>query len=147
MTPLRFPRKAWLVLALFALFALAACDNMRDNNGDLGGMWQLTEWRDKATLEVKANKDSAIYYSFHRDLMKIQNYRHKGAEFFMYFTHAGQTLTVDSAYQFNPRDKRVPLDDLAPYGVPADGRFSVLQLTDERLVLDAPTHTLTFRKY
>ena len=54
---------AWTSFLLFLVFAaFASCAKM-DDNGDLGGQWQLTEWRDKATGAIKATKETGIYYA------------------------------------------------------------------------------------
>lgn len=134
------------LIYIVALFAILACDNMRDTNGTLGGMWQLTEWRDGTT--VRATRDTAIYYSFQLQLMKIQSFRRTQDGFFhATFTHRGDSLLIGQVYQNKKGDHLVPLTMLQPYGVPQSGAFRVMRLTSDCLILTADEQTLTFRKY
>ncbi|MCD8266463.1 MAG: lipocalin-like domain-containing protein [Prevotellaceae bacterium] len=139
--PLRgFLRQASLAVLICLL---ASCENKRDTNGDLGGMWQLTEWRDTQDSVVATN-EQRIYYSFQLQLMKIQ--RSGVGTFLALFTHTPDSLFVDSVYS-RPYDERVSFEDVSECGIPKDGKFRVDALSDSHLVLSSPEGTLTFRKY
>ena len=56
-------------------FVMTGCDKW-DCNGDLDGMWQLTEWRDKNNV-VKATKQDMIFYSFQ---LQMASFRKKKGE-------------------------------------------------------------------
>lgn len=138
-------KRLHIIYIVTLLLTLAACDNMRDDNGELGGMWQMTTWRDTTTRDVR---DSALYYSFQCELMKIQSFRRGGDGFFLaYFTATADSLVIRQVYQNKRGDHPVALDRLQPYGVPADGRFRIRRLTSDELILEATGRTLTFRKY
>jgi len=56
-------KKIYILFAFVAVVLfMTSCDKW-DCNGDLDGMWQLTEWRDKDN-NVKATKEDMIFYSF-----------------------------------------------------------------------------------
>lgn len=138
-----------LAIALFAILTLPSCEDFRDHNGDLGGMWQLTEWRSGNEV-IKTNKDS-IYYSVHRELIQyskttstVNGYDHR---YFSRFRHTPDSLIVcgDIAYAMDKRN--CSLADLKDFGVPADGRFHINRLDSDHLVLSYPNNTLVFRKY
>ena len=138
-------KTALYILTIAIVLLTGSCDSKWDENGDLDGMWQMTEWRDKATNNVvKTNADS-LYYCFQLKLMKIQN-TSKSPYYFSYFTHSGDELKVGKTYQY-PDDKEVPLTDLSAYGVPTDGRFHIDVLNNKNMVLSSTTSTLSFRKY
>ncbi len=125
------------------LACLLACDNKRDTNGDLGGMWQLTEWMQCDT--VRATNEDGIYYHFQLQLMKLQHIGH-GHYYLARFTHMGDSLIVGEVYS-QPFDSIVSISNLKDFGVPDDGRFHVDALTDSRMILSSGEGTMTFRKY
>ncbi len=132
-------------LSIICLLAcLSSCENKRDTNGDLGGMWQLTEWRDQADSVVATNEQQ-IYYHFQLELMKIQRIG-DGTYYLARFTHTQDSLIVDSIYN-RPDEELVSFEDMREYGIPRDGRFHVDALSDSHLVLSSQEGTLTFRKY
>ncbi len=125
------------------LFCLLSCENMRDHNGDLGGMWQLLEWK-KDTTVVATNEDG-IYYHFELKLMEL---RHLGDGYYYLarFTHTNDSLIVGEVYS-QPFDSIVSISDLKKFGVPEDGRFHVDALSDSRMILSSEEGTMKFRKY
>lgn len=130
-------------MAIICLGALAsACDNKRDDNGDLGGMWQLTLWTD-ADGDTIATKGE-VYFHFQLDLMKVQRKGYK--EYLARFSHQGNSLVVGAAYAM-PFDSLVSRDQLTPFGIPADGRMHIDGLSGSRMQLTSPLGTLRFRKY
>ena len=143
-------RKPWhtlagLVLLLSAM--LCSCENKRDHNGDLGGMWQLTEWRDAQNQVVK-DKYSRIFYSVQLQLIRLRDYHDVGDYYQCYFRHTPDSLVIYRPTLYSAKDSLVSIGDLARYGVPADGGFRILVLNSDHMVLtSADTLTLTFRKY
>ena len=55
-------RLFYILIFFVATLLITSCDKW-DCNGDLDGMWQLTEWRDKEN-NLRATKDDMIFYSF-----------------------------------------------------------------------------------
>ena len=107
-----------------AAMLLAGC-NKWDCNGDLDGMWQLTEWRDKDN-KVKATKQNMIFYSFQLQMAIFDPIEYAGSG----------------------HDNILPMSVLAPFGVPADGIFHVQTLTGSTMMLTTNNQdVLTFRKY
>lgn len=130
-------------MAIICLGALAsACDNKRDDNGDLGGMWQLTLWTD-ADGDTIATKGE-VFFHFQLDLMKVQRKGYK--EYLARFSRQGNSLVVGAAYAM-PYDSLVSRDQLTPFGIPADGRMHIDGLSGSRMQLTSPLGTLRFRKY
>ena len=133
-------------ILLILLTSLSSCDEWKwDENGDLDGMWQMTEWRDKATGNIIATNEDGIYYSFQLKLMKFQQ---TGSDTYhlSYFTHAGNQLIVGKTIVW-PDDEECPLTDLAQYGVPSNGLFNIDALSKKRMQLSTDDAKLTFRKY
>lgn len=130
-------------MAIVCLGILAsACDNKRDDNGDLGGMWQLTLWTD-ADGDTIATKGE-VFFHFQLDLMKVQRKGYK--EYLARFSRQGNSLVVGAAYAM-PYDSLVSRDQLTPFGIPADGRMHIDGLSGSRMQLTSPLGTLRFRKY
>lgn len=139
-----------LIVILASLFALTSCDRLTDNNGDLGGMWQLTSWltRNSETGNIDkpvADKTDNIYYSVHRTLFRFS--KNSATNYHLAtFEHTASTLTFRNIVHF-PSDDVCTAADLAKYGVPASGTFHIDVLNDDELVLSDPDNVLTFRKY
>ncbi len=139
--------KRGITTLIILLLALSACDNKRDHNGDLGGMWQLTEWRspDGTTL---ATKEDQIFYSVQLNLIRFRDYDDGtwGDYYLAYFRHTPDSLIVYRPVNY-AKDSLVSLTDLARYGVPANGRFHIDVLTNDLMVLTSSEGAINFRKY
>lgn len=139
--------KKFILTPILLLLTLSACDNKRDHNGDLGGMWQLTEWRspDGTTL---ATKEDQIFYSVQLNLIRFRDYDDGtwGDYYLAYFRHTPDSLIVYRPVNY-AKDSLVSLHDLARYGVPADGRFHIDALNGDMMILSSPSGTINFRKY
>ncbi len=134
-----------LLLSMALALTLTACDKV-DENGDLGGMWQLLSQtrRDAPDVAVRT-ADDRIFFSFRNELLKTQCMS-ENEYFLSLFRHHGDSIFLDSSYAV-PGDSLVSPEALARYGVDATGRFRVESLTSERLVLSNAESVLTFRKY
>lgn len=134
----------------FILFSmvllLCCCDGMKwDENGDLDGMWQMTEWRDNHTGNiVKTNKDG-YYYCFQLKLLKFQE-KDKGSHYLSHFKRTGNSLLVEAPV-FYPDEEKRPMEELAKYGIPSNGRLTIDLLNSERLQLSTEDAVMLFRKY
>lgn len=133
------------VLAVMLTTAMTSC-NKWDCNGDLDGMWQLLEWRDKDNV-VKATKEEMIFYSFQ---LQMASFRKKGTE-----VRTSMMVTPGQIYIYDPikyvgkgHDEVQSMSTLSPFGVPADGIFIVQVLTGSSMMLKTNEQDiLTFRKY
>lgn len=136
-----------LVLAAM-LMALTGCDK-RDCNGDLDGMWQLTEWRDKGN-NVKATKDDMIFYSFQLQMASFR--KESDTKFFIrtMMAYSPEKILIYSPTEYvgNRHDETQPMSILSVVGVPEDGVLWVQALTGSAMVLKTNDQdVLTFRKY
>ena len=136
----------YLLSSILLISLISACDRKTNENGDLDGMWQLTEWRNKATNQVFKTQQDGIYYCVQLNLIKYQigglgTYYH-----FSYFTQTPDSLIIGRAFAW-PGDKECPLDELAPYGVPHNGRFHIDVLNADKMMLSGEESILQFRKY
>ena len=127
---------------------VTGCDK-KDCNGDLDGMWQLTEWRDKDNL-VKATKADMIFYSFQLQMASFRKL--SDAKFFIRTSlkvNPGQIcIYAPVEYVGNGHDEIKPMSILSPVGVPEDGIFQIVVLTGSTMQLKTTGQdVLTFRKY
>jgi len=130
------------------LMVLTGC-NKRDCNGDLDGMWQLTEWRDKGN-NVKATKDDMIFYSFQLQMASFR--KDSDTKFFirtmMEYSPEKILIYNPAEYVGNKHDETQPMSKLSVVGVPEDGVLWVQTLTGSAMVLKTNGQdVLTFRKY
>lgn len=135
-------------LLLFSLaIVLFSCESKQDRNGNLGGYWQMEEWRNTSD-SVIATKEDRIFYSVQLSLMKFHKLTDMHHDYYLsYFNHASDSLIVYRPVKYI-NDSLVSLSELSRYGVPSDGRFHVDVLTNEHLQLSSSeTGTLKFRKY
>lgn len=135
-----------LSLSVLLLITFFSCENKRDNNGDLGGNWQLLEWRDAQNQVVK-DKTSGIFYGVHKTLFQFKDgaYDTKGY-FLSYFKHAPDSLIFYHIVNY-PTDTLATPKALEYYGVPASGRFHIDRLDADNMVLSTKDRVLVFRKY
>jgi len=129
------------------LTALAGCDK-RDCNGDLDGMWQLTEWRSEDGA-VKATKEDMIFYSFQ---LQMASFRMGGDHLFVrtMLEVSPEQIRIYSPAEYvgNGHDKVQPMSVLSVFGIPEDGILWVQTLTGSSMVLRTNSQeVLTFRKY
>lgn len=137
-----------------------SCEDFHENNGPLGGMWQLTQWctRSHATGQIDSlvannlyndptvpNKRK-LYYCIHREDIQFQDAtRDARYYFFASFRHTPDSLIIGTVV--NKKDSLCHYSDLREFGVPASGRFHIDVLNSEKLVLSTPQDVLIFRKY
>ena len=142
-------KRLFHILIIFvATLLITSCDK-RDCNGDLDGMWQLTEWRDKGNNLI-ATKDDMIFYSFQ---LQMASFRKLGEENY----YISSMLEVGSEqiriykpaiYSGDGHDQEQPMSILSIVGVPEDGLFHVEVLTGSIMELKSSNNeTLIFRKY
>lgn len=140
--------KYFIILSVL-LVVLTGCEKKWDRNGDLDGMWQLTEWRTGDGL-VKATKQDMIFYSFQ---LEMASFRKQSEPAF--FIRTSMRMTPEQVTIYDPiiykgggHDEIQPMSVLAVVGVPEDGILQVQTLTSGALVLRTSNQdVLTFRKY
>ena len=128
--------------------AMTSCEK-RDCNGDLDGMWQLLEWRDKDNV-VKATKEDMIFYSFQLQMASFNKQSGKVS-----FMRTSLEVSPDKVHIYNPieyigkgHDEIQPMAVLSVFGVPEDGILWIQVLTSSTMVLKTGNQDiLTFRKY
>ena len=141
-------RIIYLLLSFVVFFMLTGCDKW-DCNGDLDGMWQLTEWRDKDD-KVKATKKDMIFYSFQ---LQMASFRKQGSK--QLFIRTSMKASPEQICIYDPieyigngHDEIQPMSKLSIVGVPEDGILLIQVLTSSTMVLKTSRQdVLTFRKY
>lgn len=140
--------RLYILALVTAVLSLTGCDK-KDCNGDLDGMWQLTEWRD-AEGTVKATKQDMIFYSFQ---LQMSAFLKSGdSDFYM---RALLKVSPDQITIYNPfdyvgdgHDEVRPMSVLSVVGVPEDGIFRIETLTGSSMLLKTNAgDLLSFRKY
>lgn len=137
-----------LVLSMiFLVVALVGCDKM-DCNGKLDGNWQLTEWMDIASGDMIADNTSGIFYTVELELIQFKSNATGYYPYLAYFRHQGDSLFIGDVFlnQANT-DSIVALEDLARFGDDGSGKFRIMDLSDDRMVLTNRQYRLAFRKY
>ena len=139
--------RIYILILAALLIALSSCEK-RDCNGDLDGMWQLTEWRDKDNV-VKATKEDMIFYSFQ---LRMASFRKGGDDFFirsmLEVSPEQIRIYAPAEYAGNRHDEVKPMSVLSVVGVPEDGILWIQTLTSSTMALKtSDQEILTFRKY
>lgn len=146
---------AFIVLSVFCLIGICGCENYRDDNGDLGGMWQLTMWQTRSSSgqidSIVATNETGIYYSINRRIIEFkymkENINEFGDRIFGSFRHTPDSLILFNFTYSAPKDI-VPSDTvIRKYGIPEDGAFRINTLTSGKMVLSNTNNVLSFRKY
>ena len=157
--------RLFLTLSCLALLlgaaTLASCDKT-PMNGDLDGMWRLTEMHSKPTADAPTYRLQAvleaqrIFWNFQLRLLSIQN--HDGLansetnETVARFEHSGNRLHVTHTY-IHRRAEDILITDPATTQLEGVGirgcssSFEVKCLTSKRMMLCSERDSLVFRKY
>lgn len=127
---------------------LTGCENKRDDNGDLGGMWQMTRWTDKeGTVVYTMQPDATIYYKVYNSLFMFQELPSGISHYFLsYFQTYGDSIRFEHLVNY-PTDTLAGFHELARYGIPLDGKVRIKKLNSKNMILDSKAGTLYFRKY
>lgn len=158
----------YIIVLLLASICCMSCENFRDNNGELGGMWQLTQWRTRSSSgqidSLVANnirEDSTLenkhklYYAIHRDVFQVSD----AAEFYntrYYCTFSltgnneivlGNLVDFSGSLLVDGTNAQRNYSKYAEFGIPYDGRYHIDVLTAEDLRLSFKDNILVFRKY
>lgn len=157
--------RLFLTLSCLALLlgaaTLASCDKT-PMNGDLDGMWRLTEMHSKPTADAPTYSLQAdleaqrIFWNFQLRLLSIQNHDGRANsetnETVARFEHSGNRLHVTHTY-IHHRAEDILITDPATTQLEHVGirgcssSFEVKCLTSKRMVLCSERDSLVFRKY
>ena len=157
--------RLFLTLSCLALLlgaaTLASCDKT-PMNGDLDGMWRLTEMHSKPTADAPTYSLQAvleaqrIFWKFQLRLLSIHNYdelaNSETKETVARFEHSGNRLHVTHTY-IHHRAEDILITDPATTQLEHVGirgcssSFEVKCLTSKRMVLCSERDSLVFRKY
>lgn len=157
--------RLFLTLSCLALLlgaaTLASCDKT-PMNGDLDGMWRLTEMHSKPTADAPTYSLQAdlraqrIFWNFQLRLLSIQNHdslaNSETNETVARFEHSGNRLHVTHTY-IHRRAEDILITDPATTQLEGVGirgcssSFEVKCLTSKRMVLCSERDSLVFRKY
>ena len=132
-----------------AAMAIASCDFVTSDNGDLDGMWQMTFMEDQRTQEVTDARDKLVTWAFQGSLVQMNSVQIEEVtgEFSLednslriwnlnHFSHAtGDTLMTDMPI----------LRNLGIYS--QNSSFHVLELSKSTLRLENDSVRISFRKY
>lgn len=113
---------------------LTACEFETSDNGDLDGLWQLTQQDSVGTGVSKDMRSSGVFWAVQVRLLQIQGGARRG---YYRFTHSDGWLRLRPA----DVDKEGNEDTTTLY------RYRVRTLNSSKMVLDDDTVRLSFRKY
>ena len=133
-----------LPLLLLLTAAFTSCTK-EDNNGDLGGNWQLLCWQSLPDGATTATNADGIYYTIHHSTLRLRRLD-LADTYLASFAVRGDSLVLDRVF-LSPFDEPATPSDLAPFGFAATGRMHIVSLSSDRLVLQSDAARLTFRKY
>ena len=136
-----------LHFSLFTLTLLLSSCSRTETNGEFGGNWQMTEWKQIYNDSLLAtNETLQLHYTVHRDLIKFQKYSDNGIYYLATFHRTADSLVIDKIYHASI-DTLVPFSQLSNIGFDSTGRFRIVHLTSKSLILSNTLFRLTFRKY
>lgn len=121
-------------LFISVAFLFSACEFETSGNGDLDGLWQLSQQDSVGTTVSQDMRLSGIYWAVQVRLLQIQGGEQSG---YYRFKHADGKLKLYSA----SLDKEGREDTISLYN------YHILQLKGSRMVLEDENVRLTFRKY
>jgi hypothetical protein len=145
--------KRRFIYVIGALLLLTGCEFHASENGDLDGLWQLTQVDTLTTGGVEDMRYSQVSWAFQGHLMEMRKpllFTYEG-DILARFDHTRDSLVVYDCY-ISKRDMGdIPVtkpEDLYPYGLRRlTERFRVMVLNDSRMTLRSDSLQLYFRRY
>ena len=139
------------------LMLTAACELHTSNNGDLDGLWQLTQMDTLSTGRSADMKSTRIFWAVQADLLEMKDLSTDQTyiPIFFRFRHQGDTLVLsepiaDLRY-ISPESPDSIITSPATlhfYGIrQLRDTLHVLRLDSEKLTLQSRHYRLYFRKY
>ena len=131
---------------------MVACDWETSDNGDLDGMWQITDIDTLATGGHTPMKDSLNTWNFQGRILQVRKALAMGQPVYSFkFSHDGDQLKLYEPYLVNRRindSLLTSFESLRPFGINSlTEEFRVLQLNGSSMVLQSSMLKVRFRKY
>ena len=134
------------IMALAAM--LGSCTLETSDNGKLDGLWQLYSLDSLATRTSADMRSSHVFWAVQCQLLEARN---KESQVLFRFNNTGDSLLLSDPYINNRDLSDIKVTDaaiLAPLGINNLGEhFGIKALSSDKMVLEAPTLRLYFRKY
>lgn len=138
-------------LILFvAVLPFVSCELETSDNGDLDGFWHLVRIDTLATQGTCDMKQERIFWSFQKDLLKVDDKTGGNSSILLRFNRSGGNLTLSDPYIYDREAGDIKLDDvepLRPFGINAiTETFSVEGLSGSHMTIASPVLRLSFKK-
>ena len=146
--------KIFGLLVILAGFLTVSCDWETSDNGDLDGMWQITDVDTLATGGHTAMKDSMMTWNFQGRILQVRKATGKLNNIYsLKFSHDGDRLTLYDPYRVDRTVDDELLSDadvdvLRPFAINSlTEQFRVIELSGSSMVLQSSMLKVRFRKY
>lgn len=144
--------KKLYIYIIGVVLLMAGCDVESSSNGDLDGFWQMTARSDKYTdVGARDMRESGLTWSFQGKLLELRDVNDRQKDIVMSFEHVGNQLRLYNPYLVERDSEDIIVSDLEvllPYGISqTDGKYDVVELSGDRMVLENERFLLKFRKY
>ncbi|MBO4963432.1 MAG: lipocalin-like domain-containing protein [Prevotella sp.] len=149
-------KKTALISIIILLLTAAACTIEHSENGNLDGMWQLTQLDTLDTGSTAAEhsadmRTKGIFWSVQHNLLRMSAVYGGAEPVFFRFCHSAGRLTLSNPYTDNREEGDIKIEDpseLAFYNIDAlEPTFSVEQLTSGKMTLSSERFRFHFKKY
>lgn len=134
---------------VLTLFLFTSCEMEVSHNGDLDGLWQLTEIREVCSPIIDI-RETGTTWGFQFNLVEI-HCNARPSDVIARFERSGDYLRIYSLrYQHHDLDDQLITDPtyLVKYGIfSLDETFKIEALTGNSMCLSSPHARLVFRKY
>ena len=151
----RLRLRRFLLLRLCALTiiaSLASCDIENSHNGDLDGLWLLTNVDTLSTGSRTEVTEQSITWAFQGHLLEMRTLDDNRFDFICKFEHSGDSLFLGQPYVSEQGHNDIPVeevtDSLRHIGLQhLHERYAILTLNSHRMVLRSKELSLNFQKY
>jgi len=149
-------KKTALISIIILLLTAAACTIEHSENGNLDGMWQLTQLDTLDTGSTAAEhsadmRTKGIFWSVQHNLLRMSAVYGGAEPVFFRFCHSAGRLTLSNPYTDNREEGDIKIEDpseLAFYNIDAlEQTLYVEKLTSGRMTLRSERFRFHFRKY
>lgn len=140
-------KKIFYILTI--LFLMTSCDIEMSDNGNLDGLWQMTEMQETGKEAIDMRETGTIW-GFQFRLLELRNKSNQYG-FLCRFEHKDGHLRVYEPYDQKHDESDDPVTDatiLNPFGLYTTSEdFQIEALTSSNLTIKSDKVRLKFRKY
>lgn len=145
--------KKIISIIIFVGLLVTACDTTSSENGELDGMWYLTQVDSLSNGHSADYRNKRIFWSFQGTLAQFNYADGMNCYYMSHFDRTESTLKMKDFFLYDRVDEdhfidSETLDEIRPYGINSlEEDYTIKRLDDDAMILQDSELCLHFVKY